>query len=322
MTRTTDPRLSIRAATRVDVPTLVGLMSEFYAEAGFSLATDPAANAFSTLLTTPVLGRVWLAEVDGRGVGHLVLTIAFSMEFGGLHNVPRKAITLGVAPILNARRIVLLAWGERKASVIKNAVEGPVTELNPASYLQAHTDVTFVVDESAASELTRIKTPWAVDSVVWDNKMIKKAVTHLSQTLKKPILKLTDKDYNDNGMSDLLAQYGACYEININVFNQLQHTITGWPGGKPNADDTHRPERAQPAKKRVLIFSPHPDDDIISMGGTFQRLVDHQKRVEEEQRQREKEQHYQRMLEQKEAELKEKERVFRAQQVSKKIKFF
>jgi len=199
---------------------------------------------------------------------------AASMEFGGLHNVPRKAITLGVAPILNARRVVLLAWGERKASVIKSAVEGPVTELNPASYLQAHADVSFVVDESAASELTRIKTPWAVDSVIWDNKMIKKAVTHLSQTLKKPILKLTDKDYNDNGMSDLLAQYGAGYEININVFNQLQHTITGWPGGKPNADDTHRPERAQPAKKRVLIFSPHPDDDIISMGGTFQRLVD------------------------------------------------
>lgn len=199
---------------------------------------------------------------------------AAAMEFGGLHKVPRKAITLGVSPILNARRIVLLAWGERKASVIKGAVEGPVTELNPASYLQAHPNVAFILDESAATELTRVKTPWLVDSVVWDNKMIKKAVTHLSQSLKKPILKLTDKDYNDNGMSDLLAQYGACYEINISVFNQLQHTITGWPGGKPNAEDTNRPERAQPAKKRVLIFSPHPDDDIISMGGTFQRLVD------------------------------------------------
>lgn len=199
---------------------------------------------------------------------------AAAMEFGGLHKVPRKAITLGMAPILNARRIVLLAWGERKAAVIRRAVEGPVTELVPASYLQAHSNVTFMVDESAATELTRAKTPWAVDSVTWDNKMIKKAVTYLSSTLKKPILKLTDKNYNDNGMSDLLAQYGAGYEININVFNQLQHTITGWPGGKPNADDSNRPERAQPAKKRVLIFSPHPDDDIISMGGTFQRLVD------------------------------------------------
>ncbi|WP_247232810.1 glucosamine-6-phosphate deaminase [Telluribacter sp. SYSU D00476] len=199
---------------------------------------------------------------------------AAAMEFGGLPQVPRKAVTMGVAPIMSARRIVLLAWGERKAQVIKGAVEGAVTEHNPASYLQAHPNVTFVLDDRAASELTRVKTPWAVDTVVWDNRMIKKAVTHLSKILNKPILKLIDKDYNDNGMSDLLAQYGAGYEININVFNQLQHTITGWPGGKPNADDTNRPERAEPARKRVLIFSPHPDDDIISMGGTFQRLVD------------------------------------------------
>ncbi|TDB59860.1 glucosamine-6-phosphate deaminase [Arundinibacter roseus] len=199
---------------------------------------------------------------------------AAAMEFGGLVQVPRKAITMGIAPILSARRIVLLAWGERKAAVIRGAVEGPVTERNPASYLQAHPNVTFIIDERAASELTRMKTPWAVDSVTWDNQMIKKAVTQLSQMLKKPILKLTDKDYNDNGMSDLLAQSGAGYEINIDIFNQLQHTITGWPGGKPDADDSNRPERKLPAHKRVIIFSPHPDDDIISMGGTFQRLVD------------------------------------------------
>jgi glucosamine-6-phosphate deaminase len=196
------------------------------------------------------------------------------MEFGSLSQVPRKAITMGIAPILNARRIVLLAWGERKAGVIRGAVEGPVTERNPASYLQVHPNVTFVIDDRAASELTRMKTPWAVDSVTWDNNMIKKAVTHLSQSLVKPILKLTDKDYNDNGMSDLLAQSGAGYEINIDIFNQLQHTITGWPGGKPGADDSNRPERALPAQKRIILFSPHPDDDIISMGGTFQRLVD------------------------------------------------
>ncbi len=199
---------------------------------------------------------------------------AAAMEFGSLSQVPRKAITMGIAPILNARRIVLLAWGERKAGVIRGAVEGPVTERNPASYLQVHPNVTFVIDDRAASELTRMKTPWAVDSVTWDNNMIKKAVTHLSQSLVKPILKLTDKDYNDNGMSDLLAQSGAGYEINIDIFNQLQHTITGWPGGKPGADDSNRPERALPAQKRIILFSPHPDDDIISMGGTFQRLVD------------------------------------------------
>ncbi len=199
---------------------------------------------------------------------------AASVDFGGLPRTPRKAITMGVAPILNARRVVLLAWGERKAPVIRGAVEGTVTESNPASYLQTHPNALFVIDEAAASELTRMKTPWLVDSVVWDNKMPKKAVTYLSMTLEKPILKLTDRDYNDNGVSDLLAQYGQAYDINIDVFNQLQHTITGWPGGKPNADDTNRPERALPAHKRCLIFSPHPDDDIISMGGTFQRLVD------------------------------------------------
>ena len=204
---------------------------------------------------------------------------AASADFGGLPKTPRKAITMGVSSILGARRVVLLAWGERKAPVIRGAVEGLVTELNPASYLQTHPNALFVIDKAAASELTRLKTPWLVDSVEWDNPMKKKAVTHLSLTLSKPILKLTDRDYNDNGMSDLLAQYGQAYDINIDVFNQLQHTITGWPGGKPNADDTNRPERKLPAHKRCLIFSPHPDDDIISMGGTFQRLVDQKHEV-------------------------------------------
>ncbi len=199
---------------------------------------------------------------------------AAATEFGGLHKVPRKAITMGITTILNAKRIVLLAWGERKAAVIQAAVEGTVTERNPASYLQTHRNATFIIDQHAAFELTRVKSPWAVDTIEWDNKMVKKATTFLSQLLRKPILKLTDKDYNDNGMSDLLALHGSSYDINTKVFNELQHTITGWPGGKPNADDSNRPERRDPAQKRVLIFSPHPDDDIISMGGTFQRLVD------------------------------------------------
>ena len=195
-------------------------------------------------------------------------------EFGGLANVPRKAITMGVGTIMKAKRIVLLAWGDRKASIIKEAVEGPVTEFVPASYLQGHHNVHFVLDQSSSAELTRIKTPWLTDDVFWNKAMIKKAVTHLAFALEKPILKVTNNDYNQNGLSDLLALYGQAYDMNIEVFNQLQHTITGWPGGKPNAEDTHRPERANPAKKRVIIFSPHPDDDIISMGGTFQRLVD------------------------------------------------
>lgn len=195
-------------------------------------------------------------------------------EFGRLANVPRKAITMGIGTILKAKRIVLLALGEKKSFIIKHAVEGPVTEFVPASYLQTHPDAEFILDESAAAELTRKKTPWLTDEVVWNIAMIKKAVAHLVLALNKPILKLTNNDYNQNGLSDLLALYGSAYDINMEVFNQLQRTITGWPGGKPGSDDTLRPERATPAKKRVLIFSPHPDDDIISMGGTFQRLVD------------------------------------------------
>ncbi len=196
-------------------------------------------------------------------------------DFGNISNVPRKAITMGIRTILNARRIVLVALGEGKAAIIKRAVEGPVTEFVPASYLQGHQNTTFFLDNAAASDLTRLKTPWLTEEVSWTEMMIKRAVTHLAIAISKPILKLTANDYNENGLSDLLNLYGEVHDLNIEVFNQLQHTITGWPGGKPNADDSHRPERALPAKKRVLIFSPHPDDDIISMGGTFQRLVDH-----------------------------------------------
>ncbi len=197
-----------------------------------------------------------------------------SIDFGGLEKVPKRAITLGIDKLMNAKRVVLLAFGEHKAESIAKAVEGPVTADIPASYLQQHQNAIFMVDEAAAAGLTRIKTPWVVDAVDWNKNMIKKAVTHLALTLNKPILKLTSKDYNENGMSELLSLYGQAYDINIEVFNYLQHTITGWPGGKPNADDTYRPERAFPARKKVLIFSPHPDDDIISMGGTFQRLHD------------------------------------------------
>ncbi|RXK49794.1 glucosamine-6-phosphate deaminase [Aquirufa rosea] len=197
-----------------------------------------------------------------------------AIDFGGLEKVHKKAITMGVEKIMHAKRVILLAWGEHKAESVARAVEGPVTSDIPASYLQQHNNATFILDETAAAALTRIKTPWVVDSVIWDRKMIKKAVTHLALQLDKPVLKLTNKDYNEHGLSELLSLYGQAYDINIEVFNYLQHTITGWPGGKPNADDTHRPERAFPAKKKVIIFSPHPDDDIISMGGTFQRLHD------------------------------------------------
>ena len=194
-------------------------------------------------------------------------------SFFGIENVPRKAITMGIGTVKNAKRIVLLAWGVNKSKVIKKTIEGEISADVPATYLQEHGNTTFILDEEAAANLTRIKTPWLVTSCVWDLSLKLKAVVWLSNLLKKPILKLTDKDYNTNGMSGLLMQEGSAYDLNIKMFNKLQNTITGWPGGKPFADDAKRPERADPSKKRVLILSPHPDDDVISMGGTFDRLL-------------------------------------------------
>ena len=206
---------------------------------------------------------------------HITRTDAAS-DFYGEENVPRRAITMGVGTILEAREIVLLAWGEGKAAVVKRMVEGDMTDSVPATYLQQHPRVRVVLDEAASAELTRVKTPWLVGLPSdWSSPAtVRRAVTWLARSLQKPILKLTTEHYNEHGLSELLAASGSAYAININVFNELQHTITGWPGGKADEDDTYRPERAQPAHKRVLIFSPHPDDDVISMGGTLLRLVD------------------------------------------------
>ncbi|WP_109299264.1 glucosamine-6-phosphate deaminase [Aquimarina sp. AU474] len=195
-------------------------------------------------------------------------------DFNGIENVPKRAITMGISTIMNAKRILLLAWGHKKATIVKEMIEGKIISRIPASFLQEHKNVTIVMDSEAAGELTRIKTPWLVDQCIWTEELKLKAVTWLSQKVNKPLLKLTDKDYNDNGMSGLLTLEGSAYKLNIKMFNHLQHTITGWPGGKPDSDDTKRPERALPSKKRVLLFSPHPDDDVISMGGTFSRLID------------------------------------------------
>ncbi|MCC8070948.1 MAG: PIG-L family deacetylase [Bacteroidales bacterium] len=189
-------------------------------------------------------------------------------------DVPSNAITLGLANICSANRILTMAWGENRASIIKKTVEDPANPNVPASVLQDHPKAKVVVDLPAAEELTRISQPWKVTSCEWNDKLIRRAIVWLSHETGKPILKLTDKDYNDWGLGELLALYGSAYNVNIKVFNDLQHTITGWPGGKPNADDTYRPERANPYPKRVIVFSPHPDDDVISMGGTLKRLVD------------------------------------------------
>lgn len=195
-------------------------------------------------------------------------------DFNREEEVPYRAITMGIGSIMKARSIYLMAWGSHKAQILNEAVEGPITPSVPATFLQKHPNVKVYADIAACEELTRIKTPWLVGMCNWNEDLVCKAVVWLSLKTGKPILKLTDEDYSENQLSDLTIEYDDAYNINIRIFNRLQHTITGWPGGKPNADDSHRPERAKPAKKRVIIFSPHPDDDVISMGGTFLRLVE------------------------------------------------
>ncbi len=195
-------------------------------------------------------------------------------DFFGVENVPNYALTMGVGTIISARRIIMMAWGEGKSHIMSKAVEGPVSDSVPSSFLQMHPNTIVLLDKAASEELTRIKTPWLTGFCKWEDRLIRKAVVWLCQKVDKPILKLTERDYMDNGMSDLVTELGPANKINIKVFNDLQHTITGWPGGKPNADDTTRPERALPYPKRAMVFSPHPDDDVIFMGGTLARLVE------------------------------------------------
>ncbi|WP_455608448.1 glucosamine-6-phosphate deaminase [Bacteroides rodentium] len=235
-------------------------------------------------LAMPGIGRVrnsGFYEAGSRLISSTLLILLdndsrneASKMFGSIENTPISSITMGVATILSAKKIYLLAWGEEKAQKVKECVEGPVTDTIPASYLQTHNNAHVAIDLSAAANLTRIQRPWLVTSCEWNDKLIRSAIVWLCQLTGKPILKLTNKDYNENGLSELLALFGSAYNVNIKIFNDLQHTITGWPGGKPNADDTYRPERAKPYPKRVVVFSPHPDDDVISMGGTIRRLVE------------------------------------------------
>lgn len=212
-------------------------------------------------------------------------------DFFGEENVPRKAITMGVDTIMSARRVILMAWGEGKSVVIRRAVEGEVTNVIAASFLQNHPEAKIVLDTAAAAELTRFKTPWLLGSMSdfgfeWDETWTRRATIWLAQTLKKGLLKLTDEDYNEHGLQELIASRGGSYDINIDIFKQMQATVTGWPGGKPLTGETARGQgnyatpgtfnHANPEifPKHVVVFSPHPDDDVISMGGTFIRLCD------------------------------------------------
>ena len=234
-----------------------------------------------TLLGIGRLGNIAFNEPGSRlnSDTRLILLDSTSHEeaskmFGGVEKTPISSITMGINAILSSEKIYLTAWGDEKADIIKATVEGEVSNAIPATYLQTHSNTHVVIDLLAADKLTRIKRPWLLTSCDWNDKLIRSAIVWLCQLTNKPILKLTNKDYNENGLSELLALYGSAYNVNIKIFNDLQRTITGWPGGKPNADDTYRPERAKPYPKRVIVFSPHPDDDVISMGGTLRRLVE------------------------------------------------
>ena len=226
---------------------------------GGNIGFNEPGSSFNSLTRLVILDNVSRNDASGM--------------FGSSELVPISAITMGIGTILRAKRIVLAAWGEHKAEQLCRAVEGSAETGCPASALQLHRNVEVVADLSAASRLTRFNQPWRVTSCEWDDQLTRRAIVWLCHETGKPILKLTNKDYNEYGLSDLVTLYGSAYNCNIKIFNDLQHTITGWPGGKPNADDSNRPERALPYPKKVLIFSPHPDDDVISMGGTFARLI-------------------------------------------------
>ncbi len=233
-----------------------------------------------TLLGIGRMGNI-AANEPGSGIQTITRLILIGntsreeMEnsFGTKEQIPPCSLTMGIATLLSAKTVFLTAWGDEKAEIMQKVVEGQITDTLPATFLQTHPNAQVVLDLSAAAHLTRIEHPWLVTHCQWTDKLVRSALVWLCQKLHKPILKLTNKDYNENGLSELLALYGSAYNANIKIFNDLQHTITGWPGGKPNADDTYRPERAKPFPKRVIVFSPHPDDDVISMGGTLRRLV-------------------------------------------------
>lgn len=243
---------SIEAAGGIDLQ-ILGIGTNGHI--GFN---EPGSSLFSKTRLTPLENSTRLSNAG---------------DFPSITNMPRLSVTMGISTILKSKRIILMAWGYPKAGVIQKSVEGPASEEVPASLLQQHEDALFVTDQPAASLLTRFTAPWLMGDCEWTKEFIRKAVVNTALKLGKPILSLTDKDYNEQGLSDLLAVKGDAYEINLEVFYMVRDSITGWPGGK-NQPLPNPPERMSPYPKRCLIFSPHPDDDIISMGGTFMRLHD------------------------------------------------
>jgi glucosamine-6-phosphate deaminase len=181
-------------------------------------------------------------------------------DFFGEENVPHQALTMGVGTILEARKIVIMAFGEHKAPIVQRAVEGEVTDAIAASFLQKHNDTTFILDQAAASHLTPVRRPWVFGSVNWTPGLIRRALIWLSLQVGKALLKLSDDDFREHELYELLREYGPAHRLGRRVFDEMMGTLCTHPAG--------------PEPKTVLVFSPHPDDDIISMGGTLIRLVE------------------------------------------------
>jgi len=188
-------------------------------------------------------------------------------DFFGEENVPHQAITMGVGTILEARKIVIMAFGEHKAPIVRKAVEEDMTEAVTASFLQKHSDTTFILDHSAAGHLTPVRRPWVMGSVNWTPALIRRAVIWLSVSVGKGLLKLSDDDFREHELYELLREHGPAHRIGRMVFDQMMGTLCSSPAGSTADGDGHGP-------KTTLVFSPHPDDDVISMGGTIIRMVE------------------------------------------------
>ncbi|RLS86557.1 MAG: glucosamine-6-phosphate deaminase [Planctomycetota bacterium] len=183
-----------------------------------------------------------------------------AQAFFGEENVPLRALTMGIGTIMDARKVILMAYGEHKAPIVAKALEGPVSENVTASFLQEHQDATYILDQAASKSLSAIDRPWAVGPVSWNDTLIRKAVIELSLKTGKGLLKLSDDDFREHELYELLREHGPASVLGLKVFKQLMDTICNEPAGN--------------LKKTILVFSPHPDDDVISMGGTLIRLVE------------------------------------------------
>src|SRR5712692_777950 len=186
-------------------------------------------------------------------------------SFFGQENVPFRALTMGVGTILEARKIAIMVFGEHKSAIVCRAVEGEVTDAIAASFLQNHADTTFLLDEAAAAELTAVSRPWTLGLVDWTPALIRRAGIWLSLTVQKGLLKLSDEDFREHALYELLREHGPSQLLGRRVFDEMMGTICTQPGGSEH--------------RTILVFSPHPDDDVISMGGTLIRLVEQKHNV-------------------------------------------